>query len=104
MTYTIQEFKIWKGVDPVNPTWQSVNITPGTREGAEEVLELLTKNSPDRQFRIHTNVSQMALDRLRHTLDGARERVRASEGYAGYVAREIEELKREAYRQGVELR
>lgn len=103
MIYQIEEFKIWHGVDPVNPTWQSINLTPATRAGAEEILELMARNSPKRQFRIHTNVSQMALDRLRHELDGARERVRAAEGYAGYVSREIEELKREAYRQGVTL-
>lgn len=102
--YSIEEFKIWKGIDRDVPQWSGIGINPSTRDEAEDMVKMLSGNAPDKQFRIVSFVSQQALDRRRHDLHGALERVKAAEGYARYVAAEIAEMKREAYRQGVTLK
>lgn len=102
--YSIEEFKIWWGIDRDVPQWSGIGINPSTRDEADEMVKMLSGNAPDKKFRIVTFVSQQALDRRRHDLRGALERVKAAEGYAHYVASEIAEMKREAYRQGIELK
>jgi len=102
--YSIDEFRVWKGVNPNEPTWGTFGIFPSTRQEAEDIVEMLSRNDPNKTFRITSYVSQQSLDKLRKSLDAARERVTASEGYVRHVATEIAEMKREAYRQGLELK
>lgn len=102
--YSIEEFKIWKGVNPNEPTWHGLNLHPGTREGAEELVSYIQGNNPEGVYRIVTFVSQQRLDRMRHDLKGARKRVQEAQGYVDYLAADIAEMKREAYRQGIELK
>lgn len=102
--YSIEEFKIWKGVDPDKPTWNGVNMHPGTREGAEELVKYLKGNCPEREYRIVAFVTQQRLDRMRHDMKGARRRVKDAQGYVDHLTADIAEMKREAYRQGIELK
>lgn len=102
--YSIDEFRVWKGVNPNEPTWGTFGIFPSTRKEAEDIVDMLSRNNPDKTFRITSYVSQQSLDKLRGSLEDARKRVRESEGYASFLSSEIAEMKREAYRQGIELK
>lgn len=45
MLYVVEQFKIWKGIDPVKPCWASRNFVSAKREDMEAIATELQKVS-----------------------------------------------------------
>ena len=50
--FHIQQFKIWKGVDPDKPMWADLNLVFRDRRAAQDTLDYLARNKPEYPFRI----------------------------------------------------
>lgn len=50
--FTIEEYKIWKGIDPDKPVWHGSYFCFDKYSSAEGVLDLLQGNAPEKLFRI----------------------------------------------------
>lgn len=44
--WDVEEFKIWKGIDPTRPTWASRGFACDTWENADGLLKLIEGNDP----------------------------------------------------------
>ncbi len=49
--YKVEEFKIWKGVDPDKPTWNSRGFV-GPQQDMIEIMEYLQHNAPELKLRV----------------------------------------------------
>lgn len=43
--YEVEQFKVWKGIDPVNPCWSGLNFVSTRRDDMEEIATELQKVS-----------------------------------------------------------
>lgn len=50
--WEIEEYKVWKGLDPIKPQWAKMNFVSDSYEDSHEILSLLEQNSPEKVFRI----------------------------------------------------
>lgn len=50
--WVIQEYKVWKGLDPDKPQWSSINLV-GTYANMSELVTYLEGNAPEKIFRVH---------------------------------------------------
>lgn len=50
--WVIQEYKVWKGLDPDKPQWFSINLV-GTYANMSELVTYLEGNAPEKIFRVH---------------------------------------------------
>lgn len=49
--YQVQQYKVWKGVDPHKPQWGNLNLVFSEATEAEDMVKYLSRNNPDRQYR-----------------------------------------------------
>jgi hypothetical protein len=50
-SYKVEEYRIWKGVDPHNKTWHSRGFV-GTKDRMEEIMEYLLHNNNELVLRV----------------------------------------------------
>jgi hypothetical protein len=50
--WLLQQYKIWKGLDPEKMQWANIGIVCSEYGTAQDVIDLLEANSPERVFRI----------------------------------------------------
>lgn len=49
--YQVQEYKVWRGIDPDNATWASRGFC-GSRESMDGIADYLKHNNPDLVLRV----------------------------------------------------
>lgn len=53
-SWHVQEFKIWKGINPDKPTWANLNLCSFDYAETNGIMEYLAGNNPDGVYRVTT--------------------------------------------------
>ena len=51
--WDVDQFKVWKGLDPVKPQWSGLGFACASWEGANELLSYLERNCPKNLYRVN---------------------------------------------------